>query len=215
MPLLAPLPVRRADADVAPAGARTDDPVLTARQRQVVDGLIRGLTNKEIAAELGVGPDAIKRTISRLLIKLNVQSRTALVQVALHSSAARLARSNGANALSLLDAVPIPTLVTRGEQHVVEYANPTSRAILRLANVGMRLTDVFPSAAAATVTALANASFRGDCLPDAPTIAIEPTSADAAWRYAELFARPLRDGARRFAGLIVFLIDVSERGRAR
>lgn len=208
MLLLAPLPVRRAEA-VADASARTDDPALTARQRQVVDGLIRGLTNKEIAAELGVGPDAVKRTISRVLIKLNAPSRTAIVQIALRTSAARLGRSSGTNALSLLDAAPIPALVTRGEQHLVEYANPVARAVLRLADVGVRLTDLLPRDAAGAVGAVADATFRGDEGRVARAVTLHQADPDGAWRRADVFARPVRDGAERLAGLIVFLVDVS------
>ena len=209
MLLLAPLPVRR--GAVADTSARTDDLVLTPRQRQVVDGLIRGLTNKEIAAELGVGPDAVKRTISRLLIKLNAPSRTALVQVALHTSAARLGRASGTNALSLLDAAPIPALVTRGEQHLVEYANPVARTVLRLAEVGARLTDLLPPDAAVAVTAIADASFHQSGARVARAVALHHADADAAWRCADVFAQPVRDGAEQLAGLIVFLVDVSAR----
>jgi len=210
MLLFAPLPVRRGETTVDDS-ARTDDPVLTARQRQVVDGLIRGLTNKEIAAELGVGPDAVKRTISRLLIKLNAPSRTALVQIALRTSAARLGRSSGTNALSLLDAAPIPALVTRGEQHLVEYANPVARSVLRLVDVGARLTDLLPRESAAAVGAVADATFRGNDGRVARAVVLHQADVDRAWQRADVFARPVRDGAERLAGLIVFLVDVSER----
>ena len=52
MTLLTRIPMRgdiRAQAD---ARARTGDPRLTPRQRQVLDGLIRGLANKEIGSKL-------------------------------------------------------------------------------------------------------------------------------------------------------------------
>ena len=120
MTLLSRVPLRgnqRAETD---GRGRTDDPRLTPRQRQVLDGLIRGLTNKEIAGELGIGPDAVKRIVSRLLIKLNAPSRTALVQPALQTDAARRRRARAPSALSLLDAVPIPALITRGAAHRVE-----------------------------------------------------------------------------------------------
>jgi DNA-binding CsgD family transcriptional regulator len=208
MLLLAPLPVRRGQT-VGSGSTRTEDPALTPRQRQVVDGLIRGLTNKEIAAELGVGPDAVKRTISRLLLKLNAPSRTALVQVALRSSAARLGRSTASNALSLLDAAPIPALVTRGQRHLVEYANPAARSVLRLADVGVRLTDLFPHEAEAVVGAIADATFLGDSARVARAVRLHHTDVDAGWRRADVFARPVRDGAERLVGVIVFLVDVS------
>lgn len=208
MVLLARLPVRqgkRADD----GDARTDDPVVTVRQRQVLDGLVRGLTNKEIAAELGVGPDAVKRTISRLLIKLNAPSRTALVQLALRTSAARLGRSRGPNALSLLDAAPIPALVTRGERHLVEYANPAARSALGLADIGMPLTDALSPDVCTTLGALADESFASNEHRIARSVPLPRSeTAESPWRRADVYITPVHDGADQLAGLIVFLVEV-------
>ena len=201
MALLARLPVRR--GAVAEAGTgRTDDPAVTPRQRQVLDGLVRGLTNKEIAAELGVGPDAVKRTISRLLIKLNAPSRTALVEVALRTSAARLGRSRGPNALSLLDAAPIPAIVTRGEKHLVEYANPAARALFEDLDVGMSLLSGLSSKASGDVGALADEVFRTSRAGVARSVLLAPVE----WRRADVHVTPVHDGADQLAGLIVFLV---------
>lgn len=214
MALLTPLPVRRGQKSDAVSG-RTDDPLLTPRQREVLDGLVRGLANKEIAAELGVGPDAVKRTISRLLSKLNAPSRTALVEIALRSSAARLRRSPGPKALSLLDAAPIPALVTRGQTHCVDYANPAARALFNISEVGMPLIELFPPTVRSSVRAIADASFatsrqrvaRGLVLRDA-------SERESPWRHADVFASPVHDGAGQLAGLIVFLVDASQRSAA-
>jgi DNA-binding CsgD family transcriptional regulator len=214
MALLARLPVRR--GTIAEAGAgRTDDPAVTPRQRQVLDGLVRGLTNKEIAAELGVGPDAVKRTISRLLIKLNVQSRTALVEVALRTSAARLGRARGPNALNLLDAAPIPALVTRGEKHLVEYANPSARSVLNIADIGMSLIDVLSSDASPDIGAIVDECFRCSQAGVARSIPLR-RGADqrGAWRSADAFITPVHDGADQLAGLIVFLVEATAPARA-
>lgn len=205
MTLLARLPVRR--GQIAEAGTgRTDDPAVTPRQRQVLDGLVRGLTNKEIAAELGVGPDAVKRTISRLLIKLNAPSRTALVEVALRSSAARLGRSRGPNALSLLDAAPIPALVTRGDKHLVEYANPAAREVLGTLEIGMSLLAVLSSDASSDVGEIVDETFRSDTAGVARAVPLA-TVPGHGWRRADMFITPVRDGADQLAGLIVFLLE--------
>ena len=209
MVLLTRLPVRR--GPIAEAGAgRTDDPAVTPRQRQVLDGLVRGLTNKEIAAELGVGPDAVKRTISRLLIKLNVQSRTALVEVALRTSAARLGRSRGPNALSLLDAAPIPALVTRGEMHLIEYANPAARSILGSLGIGTSLMDALSSEWRGDIGAIADECFRSSHAGASRSVPLT-LSIDhrEAWRFADVFITPVHDGADQLAGLIVFLVDAT------
>lgn len=59
------------------AGPRPDDLArLTARERQVLDGVARGLTNKEIARDLGIGPGTVKTHVERLIAKLGVADRT-------------------------------------------------------------------------------------------------------------------------------------------
>jgi DNA-binding NarL/FixJ family response regulator len=58
-------------------GPRPDDLArLTSRERQVLDGVARGLTNKEIARDLGIGPGTVKTHVERLIAKLGVADRT-------------------------------------------------------------------------------------------------------------------------------------------
>lgn len=49
---------------------------LTAREFDVIRGLVRGYSNKEIAAELGLGLRTIESYVSTILAKLGVRSRT-------------------------------------------------------------------------------------------------------------------------------------------
>jgi two-component system, NarL family, response regulator DevR len=49
---------------------------LTAREFDVIRALVRGLSNKEIAAELGVGVRTVESYVSAVLTKLGVRSRT-------------------------------------------------------------------------------------------------------------------------------------------
>lgn len=49
---------------------------LTAREFDVIRGLVRGQSNKEIAAELGIGLRTIEGYVSTILNKLGVRSRT-------------------------------------------------------------------------------------------------------------------------------------------
>jgi DNA-binding NarL/FixJ family response regulator len=59
---------------------------LTGRELEVVQALVRGLSNKEIAAELGVGLRTVESYVSNVLTKLSVRSRTeaALYAIAHH-----------------------------------------------------------------------------------------------------------------------------------
>jgi DNA-binding CsgD family transcriptional regulator len=210
MTLLSRVPLRGNErAETADPG-RTSDVRLTPRQRQVLDGLIRGLTNKEIAAELGVGPDAVKRVISRLLIKLDAPSRTALVRSALQTEAARRRSSRAPSALSLLDAVPLPALVTRGAAHHVEYANPAAKSILPDAESGIELALLFPPEPRRTIARIADASFAEAASRLARRVTLNDFSrTDVGWRRVDVHTTPIRDGVGKLAGLLVFLVDVS------
>lgn len=55
---------------------------LTAREREIVQGLVRGESNKEIARELGVAESTVKIHVQNILKKLSLASR---VQVAVYA----------------------------------------------------------------------------------------------------------------------------------
>jgi DNA-binding NarL/FixJ family response regulator len=59
-------------------GPRSGDPVasLTAREREVLAGLARGLSNRAIADELGITERTARTHVSNILAKLKVTSRT-------------------------------------------------------------------------------------------------------------------------------------------
>ena len=60
--------------------------VLTTREQQVLQGVFEGLTNKEIAAQLGVTESAVKATLQQLFQKTGVRTRSQLVRIALERS---------------------------------------------------------------------------------------------------------------------------------
>ncbi len=62
--------------------------LLTEREQEVLRGLFEGLTNKEIAGQLGVSESAIKATLQQLFQKTRVRTRSQLVRIALESSLA-------------------------------------------------------------------------------------------------------------------------------
>lgn len=72
---------RAPSAPAAPAPRQEDAP-LTARERDIVHGLVRGESNKEIARELGVAESTVKIHVQNILKKLNLASR---VQVAVYA----------------------------------------------------------------------------------------------------------------------------------
>ena len=60
--------------------------VLTTREQQVLRGVFEGLTNKEIASQLGVTESAVKATLQQLFQKTRVRTRSQLVRIALERS---------------------------------------------------------------------------------------------------------------------------------
>jgi DNA-binding NarL/FixJ family response regulator len=59
---------------------------LTQREDQVLRGVFEGLTNKEIAAKIGVSERLVKGTLQQLFDKTGVRMRSQLVRIALEGS---------------------------------------------------------------------------------------------------------------------------------
>ena len=55
---------------------------LTPRERDVLDQVARGLSNKQIATALGLSPGTVRIHVSNILAKLDVDNRTAAATVA-------------------------------------------------------------------------------------------------------------------------------------
>lgn len=58
-------------------------PELTPRQQDVLSSMMRGLTNKDIARELGIRRDGVDRHVNALFQKLSAANRTEAVAIAL------------------------------------------------------------------------------------------------------------------------------------
>ena len=58
-------------------------PRLSPRQREILDGLVRGLTNKDISRQLGISVAVVKFHLLILFKKLNVSNRSEAVAIAL------------------------------------------------------------------------------------------------------------------------------------
>jgi len=62
---------------------------LTAREREVLSRVARGLTNDQIAAELFMSPATVKTHVNRMMVKLGVHDRAQLVVLAYETGFAR------------------------------------------------------------------------------------------------------------------------------
>ena len=71
----------------ASTGASTsrdgDSPEFSARESEVIRLVVRGLANKEIAADMGISESVVKNALQQLFAKTGVRSRGQLVRVAM------------------------------------------------------------------------------------------------------------------------------------
>ena len=88
-------PVGPPDADVPNASVSNGTPggappldVLTARERDVLDGIARGATNKEIAAELGISHRTVETHRESLMRKLGIRTVAGLTRYVLDAGGA-------------------------------------------------------------------------------------------------------------------------------
>jgi two-component system, NarL family, response regulator YdfI len=63
--------------------------VLTPRERQILQALVRGSTTREIADTCGIGRQTVKNYVTVIYEKLGVSGRAQLLQFAGSESAAR------------------------------------------------------------------------------------------------------------------------------
>jgi DNA-binding NarL/FixJ family response regulator len=83
------------DAKVAPA-SRVSKPAgdaagltaehLTPREQKVLRSVFEGLTNKEMAYQIGVSQSSVKATLQQLFEKMGVRTRSQLVRIAIERS---------------------------------------------------------------------------------------------------------------------------------
>ena len=71
------------DGPDGPEGALPPLDVLTARERDVLEGIARGLTNKEIAAELGISHRTVETHRESLMRKLGIRTVAGLTRYVL------------------------------------------------------------------------------------------------------------------------------------
>ena len=65
-------------------------PVLTSRQIEVLQSMMRGLTNRDIAKQLGIRQDGVNEHVAAILAKIGAANRTEAVAIALRKQLLKL-----------------------------------------------------------------------------------------------------------------------------
>jgi FixJ family two-component response regulator len=90
---------------------------LTLRERQVAAGLIRGQSNREIAAELGTAVKTVKVQRAQVMFKLEVRSVAELVRMVENEG-------RGVSQLLAIDAAALSTIVRSSETRRIHSSGP-------------------------------------------------------------------------------------------
>lgn len=80
--VLASLHATRENPPPLPRATPAEKIGLTAAEQRILQKIVAGMTNREIARELGLAPKTVKNAVSTVLYKLEVASRTEAAVVA-------------------------------------------------------------------------------------------------------------------------------------
>ena len=189
---------------------------LTPRQTQVLDRVIRGLENKQIARELGVSEQAVKEQVSGLLQRLNVPNRAALAE------AGTAQRITGTHAVEpawlryLFSQAPVMIAMMRGPAHTIEIANEAfRRGCADRDFIGRPLREVFPEISSEMLAIYDDvyASGLSQIKHEIPAGFLRDGRVELGW--GSFAFQPLRGDDGEVDGVMVFSLDVTDQVRAR
>jgi DNA-binding CsgD family transcriptional regulator len=202
---------------------RLDEPGLTRRQIEVLRLVVRGLANKEIAADLGVTQRAVEATLTRLYERLSVTNRAALIALAMSDErfgrtifkpaptrspiAARSApRALLHEAQAYRDA-PFMVAVTEGPAHLFTFVNGVAAAVAGRpmeSLVGRTMREAYPDLDPHFAAVLDGCYGDGRPWSSPGPSAVRWSHEDGSTRDAmvNLIFQPLRDVSGVVAGLL-------------
>ncbi len=119
---------------------------LSQRERQILRGLIAGMTNKEIARRLDLSPRTVEMHRRNLLKDLGVRSTSAAIRLAIEAELTPLEAGEDADAPSAAALAPPPALtaakrVTTARKGPLEEILPPALDILEATTDGAMLLD--------------------------------------------------------------------------
>jgi PAS domain S-box-containing protein len=190
---------------------------LTSRQREVLELVLLGRENKEIAAELRIAEQSVKMLVSRLLQKFGVPNRAALAD-----AGARLEVMGGLAldrswTSQLLIGAGLQIAVLRGpEFRYVAVNDAFARAVGPRQLIGRTMREAFPEFEGSGHFEIAERVYE----TGEPYVAHEvPSDWDRGGgrevTYVDAILQPLRSDDGVINGLAFFAIDVTGNVRQR
>jgi DNA-binding CsgD family transcriptional regulator len=194
---------------------RANHRALTARQRQVLDLVVRGLGNKAIATELAISEQAVKEHVSNLLRRFEVSGRASLAELGTRLQIMGVTDADTSWLPYLFIAAPIGVQVFRGPDHRIVATNEAARKAADRDVIGLTLREGYPLTADrigplldgvfATGEPHIEYEFSGTWVRDGQTQA----------SYSDFVLQPIKGVDGTVTDVVLFGSDVTERVMAR
>jgi DNA-binding CsgD family transcriptional regulator len=195
---------------------------LTSRQQQCVALIARGLTNKEMAYELGITERGAASHVSRLLARFGVVNRTSLIAHVIAEQVTESARPDPSTAdqdtgtflptlerdLDAYAAAPFFVTATLGKEQVLVFVNDSARRLMPGDSVtdviGVSVDKRYVSASATWWREKSDQVFQTGVARAVRSRPLRWPRGDGSWDEA-LFScvlQPLRDFRNRVRGIL-------------
>lgn len=192
-----------------------DQRPLTARQRQVLDLVVRGLGNKAIATELGISEQVAKEHVSTLLRRFGVTGRAALAEIGTQLQILGSTEVDVSWLPYLFVAAPMGIQVLRGPEHRVVAVNAAARRALDREIIGLPFREAFPIQADQLVPLLDRVYASGEPHREYEFGSVWVRDGVTQASYGDFVLQPVREGDGTITGVMLFGADVTDRVVAR
>jgi DNA-binding CsgD family transcriptional regulator len=189
---------------------------LTPREREVLDLVLRGAQNKEIALQLGRSEQSVKEHVSDLLRKFGVPNRAALGEAGAHLDLVGPALLERSWFPQLFRNASVLIAVARGPNHRYVAVNQAFAKSVGRDVVGQTMREAFPELEGSGYFEVADRVYKtGESVVAHEAPAVWDRGSGAKLTYTDAVLQALRSEDGAVEGLVFFGIDVTEQVNAR
>jgi PAS domain-containing protein len=188
---------------------------LTSRQRQVLDLVVRGLGNKAIASELGIGEQAAKEQVSTLLRRFGATNRAALAEIGTQLHIMGVTDGDTGWLPYLFMAAPMGMQVFRGPDHLIVATNETARKATDRDVIGLPLREGYPLTADRIGPMLEHVLATGERHVEYEFSGTWVRDGQMQASYSDFVLQPIKGSDGTVTDVVLFGADVTERVLAR
>jgi DNA-binding CsgD family transcriptional regulator len=189
---------------------------LTPREREILELVLRGEPNKEIAAQLGLSEQSVKGHVSNLLRKFAVRNRASLGEAGAHFDLIGEALLDRSWFPQLFRGASVEIAVTRGPDHLYVAVNDAFAKMVARDVVGQTMREAFPELEGNGYFEVADRVYQtGESFVAHEAPATWDRGSGPRLSYTDAVLQALRGDTGAVEGLVFFAIDVTEKVRSR